>query len=468
MVIAAWIAIGLFIASLPYWIPNAVIALRMRIFTRVNGEEGLGIPGDVVDASLFMQVYSHPAANGRSRGAALSDLFWYWLSPGPEMHQEHLEPGERYEEIARTTRHILALSKKESEKLTARCTARVMESLGTSKVSVVRLRDIMMPIWADFYYEVVFGESCSPAARELIVGNANDVVTALKGCGLRHMEKRTRLTRFLIYKLRTSGIPHALPTSLSIEEQAFYLQGVFFNTAVVQMSEAMAHLLMVLAQHPEVQAKLARDLDDEAYLDRVIKETMRLYPLFGIAHRITSADIPLDKGAPIRKGTVLCFDYPAYHRTGFDQPERFDPDRWTNLSPREAHYIPFGVAANRPCPASGLAPLTMQVATREILKRFMVSSSASHTRSIPNRGPCLLVRRTGGRDPRPPRSLVLYLHVRDRWEDVLRSFVQLFLGTYMVWDARRLRLCGRIFEAQEKREHIAGAAPARDTGCPMR
>lgn len=467
MVIAAWIAIGLFIASFPYWIPSAVIALRMRIFTRVNGEEGLGIPGDIVDASLFKQVYSHPAANGRSRGAALSDLFWYWLSPGPEMHQEHLESGERYDEVARTTRHILALSKKESEELTARCTAKVMESLGTSRVSVIRLRDIVMPIWADFYYEVVFGEACSPAARELIVGNANDVVTALKGCGLRHMEKRTLLTRFLIRKLRTSGIPHALPASLSIEEQAFYLQGVFFNTAIVQMSEAMAHLLMVLAQHPEVQAKLAGDLDDEAYLDRVIKETMRLYPLFGIAHRITSADIPLDKGATIRKETVLCFDYPAYHRTGFNEPERFDPDRWTNLSPREAHYIPFGVATNRPCPASGLAPLTMQVATREILKRFMVSSSASHTRSIPNRGPCLLVRRTGGRDPRPPRSLVLYLYLRDRWEDVWRSFVQLFLGSYMVWDARRLRLCGRIFEAQEKRAHIAGA-PARDTGCPIR
>jgi Cytochrome P450 len=470
LIIATWIAIAVFIASLPYWIPNAMIALRMRIFTRVNGEEWLGIPGNVVDASLFKQVYSHPAANGRSKGAALSDLFWYWLSPGPEIHQEHLEPGEKYEEVARTTRRILALSKGDAEELVARYTVRAMDSLGASPVNVVRLRDIMMPIWADFYYEVVFGESCPPAVRDLIVGNANDVVTALKGCGLRHMGKRTRLTRFLIYKLRTNGIPHTLPARLSIEDQAFYLQGVFFNTAVVQMSEAMVHLLMAVAQYPEVQAKLARDLGDEAYLDKVIKETMRLYPLFGIAHRITSADITLDRGATIREGTVLCFDYPAYHRTGFDQPERFDPDRWTNISPREAHYIPFGVAANRPCPASGLAPLTMQVAAREILKRFMVSSSASHTRSIPNRGPCLLIRRSVGRDPKPPRRLLLYMLVRDRWEDVWRSFVQLFLGTYMVWDARRLRLCGRIFEAQEKREHIAGVAPARvrERACPIR
>jgi len=324
----------------------------------------------------------------------------------------------------------------------------------------------MMPIWAGFYYEIVFNEPCPPAARDLIVGNANDVVTALKGCGLRHMSKRRRLTRFLMDKLQAGGVPHSLPPRLSMEEQAFYLQGVFFNTAVVQMSEAMVHLLMVLAHHPEVQAKLARDVDDEPYLDRVIKETLRLYPLFGIAHRITSADIVLDKGVTLHKGTVLCFNYPTYQRTGFHQPEQFDPDRWTQISAREAHYIPFGVPANRPCPASGLAPVTMQVVAREILKRFVLSSSASHTRSIPNRGPCLLVRRTGDDDRRPPRSLLLYMRIRDRWEDVWRSFVQLFLGTYMVWDARRLRLCGRYFEAQEMRGQTANAK--RGTECPMR
>jgi hypothetical protein len=465
-----WIAAGLFVVSLPYWIPAAVIALRIRIFTRVNGGEGVGIPGEVIDASLFKQVYSHPAANGRSRGAALSDLFWYWLSPGPEVHQEHLEAGEKYEEIARTTRRLLALSKRDAEELTARCTARMIDSLGIRRVNVVRLRDLMMPIWADFYYELVFGEPCPPAARELIVGNANDVVTALKCCGLRHMAKRRRLTRFLVERLQAGGLPHAIPARLSVEEQALYLQGVFFNTAVVQMSEAMVHLLMVVAQHPDVQAKLVGNLGNEQYLDKVIKETLRLYPLFGIAHRITSADIALDGSATLQKGTVLCFNYPAYHRTGFHQPEHFDPDRWTKLLTREAHYIPFGVAANRPCPASGLAPVTMQVAAREIMKGFLLSSSASHTRSIPSRGPCLLIRRAGGRDPKPPRSLLLYICMRDRWEDVWRSFVQLFLGTYMVWDARRLRLCGRYFEAQETKSQTAGAAPARvlESECPMR
>jgi hypothetical protein len=37
------------------------------------------------------------------------------------------------------------------------------------------------------------------------------------------------------------------------------------------------------------------------------------------------------------------------------------------------------------------------------------------------------------------------MRFRDRWGDVWRSLVQLVLGTYMVWDARRQRLCARHF-----------------------
>jgi hypothetical protein len=436
---------GLAVASLPHWLPGAVVAVRTRIFTRINGGEGIAIPGDLVDAAHFKQVYSHPAATGRSRGAALSDLFWYWLSPGPEIHQEHLEPGERYEEIARTTRRILALSQRDAERLAARCMGRVLDERQIREVTPVRLRDLMMPVWADVYYEIVFAERCPPHARELIVGNANDVVTALKCCGLRHLDTRHRLTRFLVDRVRSGRLPHELPHGLSTREKALYLQGTFFNTAVVQMSEAMAHLLMVLAQHQEVQARIAADPANDRLLDHVIAETQRLYPLFGIAHRITSADIEIDGRTVIPAGSVLCFDYPAFHRAGFEQPDRFDPDRWETLSARTANHIPFGVTANRPCPARGLAPGTMRAATHEVLRRFVLHSSAAHTRSIPNRGPCLLEPRPA-RMARPGRAL-LAMRLRDRWEDVWRSLVQLVLGTYMVWDARRQRPCARHYAA---------------------
>jgi hypothetical protein len=454
------IAGALFVASLPYWLPPAVIALRLWLFTHINGDEGIPVPGPLVDAAHFKQVYSHPAAGGRSRGAALSDLFWYWLAPGPEVHQEHLEAGARYEEVARTTRRILAVSRQAADQLATECTARVLSDQAFRGASLVRLRDLMMPIWAEFYYELVFGERCPPAARALIVGNANDVVSALKCCSLRHMERRHRLTQFLLQRLEAGDLPHALPACLSMEERALYLQGTFFNTAIVQTSEAMAHLLMVLAQHQHVQARLVADLGDEGYLDRVMAETLRLYPLFGISHRITSAPIAIDERTTLPRGSVLCFNHLEYHRAGFDDAERFDPSRWETLAARDVTYIPFGVAANRPCPAQGLAPITMRAAAREVLRRYAVYTSASHVRSLPNRGPCLLVSRGAAYDPRRRHVLLLFLYCRDRWEDVWRSLVQLVLGTYMVWDARRLRLCERYFAAQD------AAAAAGERGAP--
>jgi hypothetical protein len=406
------------LVTAPAWLPARVVALRMRIFELVNGQDVVTIPGEQVGVEDFRRVYADPAANGRSRGAALSDLFWYWLAPGPEVHQEHLEAGPRYDEVAKCTRHILVRSKKDSEELARRVAAHVLDGV---RPGLVRFRDEMMPIWAELYYELVFDEPCPPEARDLIVGHADDVVSALKCVRPRNMRRRARLTKYL--RRRLADVPHPLPQSLTPEEQAYYLQGTFFNTAVVQMSEAMAHLLMIVARRPEVQRHLAEHPDDDAYLDQVIDDGLREFPLFGIAHRISTADIDL-ADLTIPAGTVLCFSYPGFAaQTAKDE------------------FIPFGVAQNRACPARGLAPPTMRVVTREVLRRFSLASTAGHTRSIPNRGPALLTPR-GARRKRAP---LVWLAVRDRWEDVWRSFAQLVFGTYMVLDARKQALCSTYF-----------------------
>jgi hypothetical protein len=406
------------VLTAPAWLPGRVVALRMKIFSLVNGQDVVTIPGEQVGVEDFRRVYADPAANGRSRGAALSDLFWYWLAPGPEVHQEHLEAGPRYDEVAKCTRHILVRSKKDSEELARRVAAHVLDGV---RPGLVRFRDEMMPIWAELYYELVFDEPCPPEARDLIVAHADDVVSALKCVRPRNMRRRARLTKYL--RRRLADVPHPLPQSLTPEEQAYYLQGTFFNTAVVQMSEAMAHLLMIVAQDADIQARLVEHPDDDAYLDRVIDDGLRTYPLFGIAHRISTADIDL-ADLTIPAGTVLCFSYPGFAA----QTAKDD-------------FIPFGVAQNRACPARGLAPPTMRVVTREVLRRFSLASTAGHTRSIPNRGPALLTPR-GARRRRAP---LVWLAVRDRWEDVWRSFAQLVFGTYMVLDARKQALCSTYF-----------------------
>jgi hypothetical protein len=434
------------VASLPHWLPRVVVSVRMRIFTRINGAGGLLLPGAGVDAEGFRRIYGHPAVRGRSNGAALSDLFWYWLSPGAELHQEHLEAGPLYDEVARATRRILSMAPGDVEGLAARCAAGVLDELPDRAVVPVRLRDLMMPIWAAFHYELVFARPCPAEARSLIVANADDVVTALKCCGLRHMARRDRLTAFLAARVGAGEVPHDLPASLTTEQRALYLQGVFFNTAVVQMSEAMAHLLLVVAQHVEPSGAPSR-LADDGYVDRLIDETLRLYPLFGVAHRITTADVPIDARRTIPSGSVVCFDYPAYHRAGYADPDRFDPDRWVGRSRHDAHHIPFGVAGNRPCPAARVAPVALRVVLRETVRRYALHSTVRHTRSLPGRGPCLLVARSRPAAARRPRARLGAMRLLDRWETLRISLVQLVVGTYMVWHARRLRLCQRHFTA---------------------
>ncbi|MBP2330230.1 hypothetical protein JOF56_010615 [Kibdelosporangium banguiense] len=437
MLITIIAALVVLLVSLPFWLPDLVVKLRVRIFARVNGDEGVQ-----VEVSQFRSLYEHPAADGRSRGAVLSDLFWYWLAPGPQVHQEHLEPGERYTEVARTTRRILAGAHAKAGTVVSGCTDHVLSGL-TRKVNTVRLRDLMMPIWAEFYYEMVFAEPCPRDARDLIVGNANDVVTALKCCGLRHMAKRERLTSYLIGRIEAGEVPHRLPEGFSVREQAWYLQGTFFNTAVVQSSEAMAHLLMAIAQHPDVQRGLIIGTAD---LDNVMDETLRLYPLFGIAHRITSADIAVESHT-IPAGSVLLFNYPDFHQSGFQEPGRFRPERWKALPVKQANHVPYGITANRACPARGLMPVTMRVVAMRTLGRFELRTSAAHTRSIPNRGPCLLSDRRSSAK-RALGARLAFMRLRDRWEDVSRSLTQLVLGSYMVWDARRHQLCRRYFDGQ--------------------
>ncbi|MDY7084842.1 MAG: cytochrome P450 [Actinomycetota bacterium] len=433
---AVTVLLGAGLWTLPGWLPPAVIRLREWIFRRVNGTEGIPVPGPLIGAEDFERVYSDPAADGRSRGAGLSDLFWYWLAPGPQMHQEHLEPGERHRAVARTTRQVLAIPHSRSDELATAATRRVLDELPHDRTSFTRIRDLMMPVWAEVYHELVFQEPCDRRVRDLIVANAEDVVTALKGTRPRRMWRRARLTRHLRARVDDGTCPVVLPEPFTAEETTWYLQGAFFNTAVVQMSEAMAHILLCAAS-------TTTSPDDDDALDRLIDETLRVHPLFGIAHRITSAPIELDGGVTVPTGSVLLFNYLAFQRTGPAGDDEFRPARWLTLRRKEAHFIPYGITANRACPARGVAPVMLRAATREVLRRFAVTSTAAHTRSLPSRGPAYLTP-AGRREPGSSRRR--WMRVRDRWENAGRSVLQLSFGTWMVFDARRQRLCATYFD----------------------
>lgn len=126
-------------------------------------------------------------------------------------------------------------------------------------------------------------------------------------------------------------------------------------------ANATAWTWYLLSQHPEVEAKLMaelqsvlagrsptmKDLTTLPYTEKVINESMRLYPpawLVGI--RLALEDVTIG-GYDIPKGSyVMMSPYGMHHNPRyFEDPETFNPDRWTTefekALPRFA-YFPFG------------------------------------------------------------------------------------------------------------------------------
>lgn len=458
VLIAAGVAVA---ASLPNWLPRLVVTARGRVFAAVNGDEGIAVPGPRVDASRLRELYEHPAAKGRGPGSRLSDLLWYWMSPGAHVHQEQMESGPLHSELTRCTRGIAAARGQDIDALARRCARRVLDGVDPAPRRTVRLRDMVMPMAAEFFHELVFLEPCPPGARKLITSNTDDVWGALKCSRLRHMDRRAALTAYLLDRIRTGTVGCDLPPSLSDEDSALYLQSNIFSTGVGQLAEAVSHLLLALGHHPHIQRRMAAEPMDIDFYDRAINESLRMFPLFGIAQRITTGPIDIG-GETLPTGSVLCLNHLAYQRSGFADPDRFDPDRWLALSPKDATFIPFGVVGNRPCPARGLSIVFMRAVTDEILRRFTLYSSAGHSRSLPNRAPCLLLPRTPA--PTRPTAALAVMRLRGNWEDVARSLAQLALGCLIVTDARRQQLCRRHHDHATR---DTAPTPGTTSQCPV-
>src|SRR4051794_38889326 len=137
-------------------------------------------------------------------------------------------------------------------------------------------------------------------------------------------------------------------------------------------ANAMTWTWYLLSQNEAAEAKLHTELDDVlagllpqvadlprlTYTEMVLAESMRLYPPAWALGRMSIADCEIAGYHVPRKALVLMSQY-VMHRDGryFDQPDRFDPDRWT-VEAREQRpqfsYFPFG-GGNRRCIGEGFA-----------------------------------------------------------------------------------------------------------------
>lgn len=133
----------------------------------------------------------------------------------------------------------------------------------------------------------------------------------------------------------------------------------------------LVYIFFLLGQHKEVQQRVfeeIRSVVDEAngeplgtaqfnsmsYTDRVIKESMRLYPPVPFISRDLTEDIRLASGHRIPTGTQCHLHIFDLHRDPeqFPDPEVFDPDRFLPEESEKRHpfaYLPFSAGVWEEC-----------------------------------------------------------------------------------------------------------------------
>jgi cytochrome P450 len=152
-------------------------------------------------------------------------------------------------------------------------------------------------------------------------------------------------------------------------------------------ASALAWTWYLLAKHPEVEAKLHRELDEVlagrlptvadvprlTYTAKVFRETLRLYPSAYGNGRQALRTMELG-GFRIEAGTNVILSQWLTHRDGrfFERPLEFAPDRWTPEFERSLPhyaYFPFG-GGPRVCIGNNFAQLEAALLIATIASRY--------------------------------------------------------------------------------------------------
>ncbi|MGY2048297.1 cytochrome P450 [Methylobacterium sp. JK268] len=123
---------------------------------------------------------------------------------------------------------------------------------------------------------------------------------------------------------------------------------------------ALAWTLYLLALHPEAEARVVAEIEAVtgggplapehvealAYTRQTVQESMRLYPPAPIVVRAALEDVEVG-GQRVARGTPISVPIYAIHRHAllWDEPDRFDPDRFAPEAVRARDryaYLPFG------------------------------------------------------------------------------------------------------------------------------
>lgn len=163
---------------------------------------------------------------------------------------------------------------------------------------------------------------------------------------------------------------------------------IFIFAGYETTSSVLSFLTYLLATHPDVQQKLQEEIDatfpnktlpsydvlvQMEYLDMVVNESLRLFPVAGRLERLCKKDVEI-KGVLIPKGTVVMVPNFVLHQDPelWPEPEEFRPERFSKKNKDSINpytYLPFGTGP-RNCIGMRFALLNMKVAIVRVLQHF--------------------------------------------------------------------------------------------------
>ncbi|XP_025262037.1 cytochrome P450 4C1 isoform X2 [Camponotus floridanus] len=193
-------------------------------------------------------------------------------------------------------------------------------------------------------------------------------------------KKRLAMLDLLIAASRENSL-----TDLDIREEV----DTFMFEAHDTTSMAIIFTLLLLAEHKDIQERVRFEVDNVmqengeklnmralqnlSYLERCIKEALRLYPSVFLMSRHLAEDIKL-KSCVIPKGAILILNILGAHKDPkfWPNPEVFDPDRFLPEKIQNRHpysYIPFS-AGPRNCIGQRFAFLKMKAMIAPLVNNF--------------------------------------------------------------------------------------------------
>ncbi|XP_023189868.1 cytochrome P450 3A56-like isoform X1 [Xiphophorus maculatus] len=166
---------------------------------------------------------------------------------------------------------------------------------------------------------------------------------------------------------------------------------IFIFAGYETSSSSLSFLAYNLATNPEVMRKLQEEIDstfpnkapvqyqplmEMDYLDSVINESLRLFPIAARLERVAKASVEIN-GLVIPKDMVILVPTWPLHRDPeiWPEPEKFKPERFSKKNKEDIDpytYMPFGLGP-RNCIGMRFALVVMKLAVVEILQQYSFS-----------------------------------------------------------------------------------------------